>query len=43
MGAEQGYCGDPSAATEKEGRDLVERLALMITTSVEETWPDLFE
>ena len=43
MGAEQGYCGDPSAATKEEGQDLVERLARMITTSVEETWPDLFE
>ena len=42
MGAEDGYCGDPRAATEEEGRDLIDRLATMIVTSVEETWPDLF-
>ncbi len=43
MGAEDGYCGAPADATEAEGHDLIERLAAMITTSVQETWPDLFE
>ena len=43
MGAEEGYCGDPAAASAEEGEDLIERLADMIVLSVEETWPDLFE
>lgn len=40
-GADQAYCGDPAAATAEEGRDLVERLATMICTLVDETWPEL--
>jgi len=42
MGAEDGYCGTPADATEEEGREMIELLATMISTSVEETWPDLF-
>lgn len=42
MGAEQGYCGDPAAASAAEGEELIDKLADMICTSVEETWPDLF-
>ncbi len=41
-GADQAYCGDPAAASADEGSDLIERLADMIETSVEEAWPDLF-
>jgi creatinine amidohydrolase len=41
-GADQAYCGDPAAATADEGRELIERLAHMIVSTVEETWPDLF-
>jgi len=41
-GAERAYCGDPAAATDAEGVDLVERLASMIVTTVREAWPDLF-
>lgn len=41
-GADRAYCGDPSAATAAEGRDLIERLAHMIVATVEETWPELF-
>lgn len=42
VGARDAYCGDPAAASAAEGRELVERLAEMIVTSVRETWPDLF-
>jgi creatinine amidohydrolase len=42
IGATRAYCGDPAAATEEEGRALVEKLAQMIVSSVRETWPDLF-
>ncbi len=42
-GAERAYCGDPAAGTAAEGRDLVERLADMVLTSIREAWPDLFE
>ena len=41
-GAERAYCGDPAAASAAEGRELVERLAEMIVTSVREAWPELF-
>ena len=41
-GADQAYCGDPAQATAAEGGELIERLADMIVTSVEETWPELF-
>lgn len=41
-GAEQGYCGDPAAATAMEGEQLYERLADMIVAACRETWPDLF-
>lgn len=40
-GASRAYCGDPAAASAAEGRDLVERLATMLVTSVHESWPDL--
>jgi len=42
MGADQAYCGDPSAGTAAEGDQLVERLSDMIVTTVRETWPELF-
>ena len=41
-GADQAYCGDPASASAAEGSELIERLAEMIVTSVEETWPELF-
>ena len=41
-GADMAYCGDPASATAEEGSQLIERLADMIVTSVEETWPELF-
>lgn len=41
-GAEQGYCGDPRAASAKEGEEWIERLADMIVVSAREAWPDLF-
>ena len=41
-GAAQAYCGDPASASAQEGRDLVERLADMVMTSIREAWPDLF-
>jgi creatinine amidohydrolase len=41
-GAERGYCGDPAAASAEEGRELVERLADMLVTSIREAWPELF-
>jgi creatinine amidohydrolase len=41
-GAAQGYCGDPAAASAKEGESLYERLADMIVAACRETWPDLF-
>ena len=41
-GAEAAYCGDPAAASADEGVDLIERLAHMVVTSVEEAWPELF-
>lgn len=42
MGSEEAYCGDPAAATAAEGVELLERLADMMVTSIEETWPELF-
>jgi creatinine amidohydrolase len=41
-GAPQAYCGDPAAASAREGHDLTERLADMVLASVREAWPDLF-
>ncbi len=41
-GASEAYCGDPARASAEEGRELTERLAEMIVTSVRETWPELF-
>ncbi len=41
-GARQAYCGDPAAASAAEGRELIERLAAMTVTVVEEAWPELF-
>jgi len=41
-GATDAYCGDPAAATAAEGRELIDALARMTVTSIEETWPDLF-
>lgn len=41
-GAEQAYCGDPAAASGTEGEELIGRLAALVVTSVEETWPELF-
>ncbi len=42
MGAEEAYCGDPSAATAEEGHVLIEGLSEMLVTTVRETWPELF-
>jgi creatinine amidohydrolase len=42
-GADRAYCGDPAAASEAEGRELVERLAEMTVACAREAWPDLFE
>jgi creatinine amidohydrolase len=42
MGADQAYCGDPSAASAGEGRAHITALAHMIVESVREAWPDLF-
>ncbi len=41
-GATDAYCGDPAAATAEEGVELVEALAAMTVTLVEEAWPELF-
>ena len=41
-GAEEAWCGDPAAASAEEGRELVDRLAEMIRTTVRESWPELF-
>ena len=40
-GAVDAYCGDPRAASAAEGEELIEALAAMIVTSVEEAWPEL--
>jgi creatinine amidohydrolase len=40
-GAEQGYCGDPAAASPQEGSELIERLADVVVETVRETWPEL--
>ena len=42
LGADRAYCGDPAAATCEQGRELIERLADMLVTSIREAWPDLF-
>jgi len=42
-GAEQGYCGDPAAASAAEGAALVERLAEVVVETAREAWPELFE
>jgi len=41
-GATEAYCGDPAAATAQEGSALIEALASMTVTSIEEAWPELF-
>ena len=41
-GATEAYCGDPAAASEAEGRELVRALARVVVDSVRETWPELF-
>lgn len=41
MGSDSAYCGDPAAATAKEGQELIERLAEMLVTCTLETWPEL--
>ncbi len=40
-GATDAYCGDPAAATAEEGRALIDALAAMTVTAIEEAWPDL--
>lgn len=42
-GADEAYCGEPAAASAEEGQTIVQALGTMVTTSVRETWPDLFE
>lgn len=39
-GADEAYCGDPSAATSGEGDELIDSLAHMIVASAEEAWPE---
>jgi creatinine amidohydrolase len=41
-GAELGYCGDPKAASAKEGEAWIAQLSDMIVVSAREAWPDLF-
>jgi len=41
-GATEAYCGNPAAATADEGNVLLDALADMVVTSVQEAWPDLF-
>jgi creatinine amidohydrolase len=43
IGADAAWCGDPAAATAREGRELIERLADVIVTVVREEWTDLFQ
>jgi creatinine amidohydrolase len=43
LGANAAYCGAPAEATAAEGRDLVERLAEVVVSTVREGWPELFE
>lgn len=42
IGADAAWCGDPAAATAEEGRDLIEQLATIVTTTVVEEWPERF-
>ena len=42
-GAERAYCGDPAAASAREGRERIETLARQIVTLARESWPELFE
>ena len=42
VGADAAWCGDPAAATAEEGRDLIEQLATIVTTTVVEEWPERF-
>ncbi len=41
-GAEHAYCGDPAAATAKEGHELVEALGSIAFDAAREAWPHLF-
>ena len=41
-GAEQGYCGDPAAASAEEGRALVDELGRIALDAAREAWPHLF-
>lgn len=41
-GAEHAYCGDPAAATVKEGTELVEALGGIAFDAAREAWPHLF-
>lgn len=42
VGADAAWCGDPAAATAEEGRALIEQLATIVTTTIQEEWPDRF-
>ena len=42
-GAKDAYCGDPAAASAREGAQTIERLAEVVVVLARETWPDLFE
>ncbi len=41
-GASQAYCGDPAAASAREGQELLARLAEVVVATAREAWPELF-
>ena len=43
IGADAAWCGDPASATADEGRALIESLATVVVSTIEEEWPDRFE
>lgn len=42
LGADAAWCGDPKSATAEEGRALIDQLATITVTTLEEEWPDRF-
>lgn len=43
IGADAAWCGDPASATAEEGRTLIDSLAEVVVSTIEEEWPDRFE
>ena len=41
IGADEAWCGDPAAATAKEGEALLDQLGKIVATTALEEWPEI--